>query len=58
MATRGSGLDAEAEPVEVELDGQALRLTFDDGADVTFDVAELERAIDGERAPGAEAEAA
>jgi hypothetical protein len=52
MATRRTALDIEAEPVQVEVDAEALTLTLDDGDEIVFDVRELEQAIDGERAPG------
>ncbi len=47
MATRGR----EAEPVTVEVEDDVIRLTLDDGEELTFDLSEFECALMGEQAP-------
>ncbi len=42
----------EAEPVTLELHGEALTLTAEDGTQTTFALDEFMRAIDAEQAPG------
>jgi hypothetical protein len=46
------GQPPEAEPMTVELDGDALALTLDDGGRLELSWPELQQAVEGERAPG------
>lgn len=46
------GHPPEAEPMTVELDGDSLGLTLDDGGRIELLWSELQRAVQGESAPG------
>jgi hypothetical protein len=51
MATRSNpfeDVEAEAEPVLVEMDDTSVTLTLDDGEELTFVLAELRDALDAE----------
>jgi hypothetical protein len=45
------GQPPEAEPMTVELDGDALALTLDDGGRLELSWPELRQAVEGEQAP-------
>lgn len=46
----GYGEALEAEPVVVDVDGGAVKLTLDDGGELVFDVSELIEAVGDARA--------
>lgn len=56
--TRELGQQPEAEPVQLDCDGEMLTLTLDTGTEIWLSLKDFQRALSGELAPTEERDAA